>query len=95
MGELVVGVNQRPFVCCKESWDMNNDKSSRRKGKHSLSVSHTRKGGKVELVEDLHASHTSKDRTGRWQRAGGGVGGGTGHTGEEGNRARRDFAETP
>lgn len=52
---------------------MNNDKSSRRKGKHSLSVSHAREGGKVELVEDLHASHTSKDRTGRWRRGGGGA----------------------
>lgn len=68
MGELVVGMNQWPFVCCKESWDMKDDKSSRRKGKHSLSVSHTREGGKVELVEDLGGSHTSKDRTGRWRR---------------------------
>lgn len=75
---------------------MKDDKSSRRRGKHSLSVSHTREGGKVELVEDLHASHTSKDRTGRWWRVEwGGVGGGTSqHAGEGGSRARKDFAET-
>lgn len=86
-GELVVGMNQRPFVCCNESWDMKADKSSRGRGKHSLSVSHTREGGKVELVDDLRGSHTSKDRTGRWWRGGP-------HAGEGPNRARRDFAET-
>lgn len=28
MGELVVGMNQRPFVCCKESWDMKDDRGN-------------------------------------------------------------------
>lgn len=56
---------------------MKDDRSSRHKGKHSLSVSHTREGGKAALAEDLRGSHTAKDRTGRWQREGV-----TGHTGE-------------
>lgn len=58
-------------MCAAESWDMKDDRSSRHKGKHSLSVSHTREGGKVELVEDLRGSHAAKDRTGRWRRGGG------------------------
>lgn len=66
---------------------MKDDRSSRHKGKHSLSVSHTREGGKVELVEDLRGSHTPKDRTGRWRQ-------GWGDTGEGENGSRRDFAET-
>lgn len=65
------------FVCCKESWDMKDDRSwaeeerrqkaRRYKGKLSLVISfshtHTHEGGKVDLMEDFSGSHTSKHRT--------------------------------
>ena len=58
-------------LCCKESWDIKRWQMWRSRGEEEvgnspscyLFLTHTQEGGKVDLMEDFHRSHTSKHRT--------------------------------
>lgn len=91
-GEQAVRMNQWPFVCCKESWDIKDDRSQgaeqRRRQAHGFGgkLAHylflTHRVGKVNLVEDFSSAHTSKHRT-EGQDGRGGSGGTIGRPGDE------------